>query len=321
MKAKKRNLISMTLSSTDLSYHIAAFYQFIDLPDYHKLQPILHEQCEAHDICGMILLASEGVNGTISGSKENLLSILKFLETKFGVFDYKLSKADKKPFLRLKVRLKKEIIRMGLPDLQPAKLCGKHVEAEDWNELISDDNTIVVDTRNDYEIAIGRFQDAVNPQCRKFSDFPAYVESNRDSLRGKKIAMYCTGGIRCEKASAYMLQAGFDEVYQLKGGILKYLENMPAQQSLWQGECFVFDRRVSVGHGLQVGDYGFCAGCRGAVSVADKLHPHYEQGITCPRCYHDLTEDKRRRFTERQKQMQLASKQGLSHLGSKPKKV
>ncbi len=308
----------MTLNSTDSTHHIAAFYHFVDLPNYKDLQPILQTECRALEISGMILLAKEGINGTISGTQKNLEKILEFLQTTFGKFDYKLAETDKQPFLRLKVRLKQEIIRMNLPDLNPAEVSGERVTAENWNDLISQDDVIVIDTRNEYEIAIGQFKDAVNPNCHKFSDFPEYVEKNRDALKGKKIAMYCTGGIRCEKASSYMLQEGFDEVYQLHGGILKYLETVPKQQSLWEGDCFVFDRRVAVGHGLEVGDYSYCGGCRGAVSREDLEHPHYEQGITCPRCYHDLTEDKRQRFAERQKQMQLAAKRGRIHLGSKP---
>jgi UPF0176 protein len=306
-------------------YLTAALYKFVELPNFTALQPNIHRACEEHHIKGTILLAREGINGTIAGKPDDIHAVLQFLRTnpafegKFSNLEHKESYADEHPFYRMKVKLKKEIVTMGVPSVNPNNTVGTYVKPEDWNELISDPDVILLDTRNDYEVHIGTFKGAIDPKTTTFREFPEYVAHNLDKTKHKKVAMFCTGGIRCEKASSYMLEQGFDEVYHLQGGILKYLESVPEEQSLWQGECFVFDQRVAVKHGLEVGEYDQCYACRMPLSPEEMQSPHYTAGISCPHCYSVLTEEKKKSLTERQKQVILAKKRGQAHIGEKLK--
>jgi UPF0176 protein len=303
----------------------AALYKFVELPNFAALQPNIHAACEAHHIKGTLLLAREGINGTIAGSPDDIHAILHFLRTdptfegKFADLEHKESYADEHPFYRMKVKLKKEIVTMGVPSVNPNNTVGTYVKPEDWNALISDPDVILLDTRNDYEVHIGTFKGAIDPKTTTFREFPKYVAKNLDKTKHKKVAMFCTGGIRCEKASSYMLEQGFDEVYHLQGGILKYLETVPQELSMWQGECFVFDQRVAVKHGLEVGEYDQCYACRMPLSPEELQSPHYTAGISCPHCYNSLTEEKKKSLTERQKQVILAKKRGEMHIGEKQK--
>jgi UPF0176 protein len=307
-------------------YLTAALYKFVELPNFVALQPNIHEACMAYHIKGTILLAREGINGTIAGKPDDIHAVLHFLRTdpifegKFVDLEHKESYADEHPFYRMKVKLKKEIVTMGVPSVNPNNTVGTYVKPEDWNALISDPDVILLDTRNDYEVHIGTFKGAIDPKTTTFREFPKYVAKNLDKTKHKKVAMFCTGGIRCEKASSYMLEQGFDEVYHLQGGILKYLETVPEEQSLWQGECFVFDQRVAVKHGLEVGEYDQCYACRMPLSPEELKSPHYTAGISCPHCYNSLTEEKKKSLTERQKQVILAKKRGESHIGEKHEK-
>ncbi len=302
-------------------YLTAALYKFVGLPNYAALQPNIHAACVAYHIKGTILLANEGINGTIAGLPENIHKVLNYLRTdvafegKFADLEHKESYADEHPFYRMKVKLKKEIVTMGVPSINPNNTVGTYVKPEDWNALISDPDVILLDTRNDYEVHIGTFKGAVDPKTTTFREFPEYVAQNLDKAKHKKVAMFCTGGIRCEKASSYMLEQGFDEVYHLQGGILKYLETVKEEQSLWQGECFVFDQRVAVKHGLEVGDYDQCFACRMPLSPAELASAKYTPGISCPHCYNKTSEEKKAALTERQKQVILAKKRGQAHIG------
>jgi UPF0176 protein len=299
---------------------IAALYKFVGLPDFEALrQPIL-DACLAHGIKGTLLLAHEGINGTVSGTRESIDALLAFLkqDARFIDIDHKESFEDEQPFYRMKVKLKKEIVTMGVEDIDPNETVGAYVEPKDWNALISDPDVVVVDTRNYYEFNIGTFARAMNPETESFREFPAYVAENFDPAKHKKIAMFCTGGIRCEKSTAFMKKQGFDEVYHLKGGILKYLEEVPEEQSLWRGECFVFDNRVAVNHQLEKGQYDQCHGCRHPITDEQKASPKYLKGIACPLCYDRQTPEQRARFAERQKQMELASQRHQVHIGALP---
>ena len=313
------------MSENTLKYLTAALYKFVELPNYTALQASIHAACVAHHIKGTILLAREGINGTIAGLPADIHAVLHFLRTdavfkgKFANLEHKESYADGHPFYRMKVKLKKEIVTMGVPSVNPNNTVGTYVKPEDWNALISDPNVILLDTRNDYEVHIGTFKNAADPKTATFREFPKYVAENLDKTKHKKVAMFCTGGIRCEKASSYMLEQGFDEVYHLQGGILKYLETVPESQSLWQGECFVFDQRVAVKHGLEVGDYDQCYACRVPLSPEELESPQYTPGISCPHCYDKTSEAKKAALTERQKQVILAKKRGEAHIGEKQK--
>ena len=301
----------------------AALYKFVSLPDYANLQAPILAACEQHNIKGTILLASEGINGTIAGLADDIQNILKYLHTdalfagRFADLEHKESFANEHPFYRMKVRLKKEIVTLGVAGVSPTKQVGTYVKPEDWNALISDPDVILVDTRNDYEVDIGTFKGALDPKTTTFREFPQYVANNLDKSKHKKVAMFCTGGIRCEKASSFMLEQGFEEVYHLQGGILKYLENIPEAQSLWEGECFVFDQRVAVKHGLKVGEFDQCYACRHPLSPAELQSPQYTPGISCPYCYNSLSEEKHASLTERQKQVILAKQRGEAHIGEK----
>jgi UPF0176 protein len=297
-------------------YLTAALYKFVELPDFAALQPNIHAACAAHHIKGTILLAREGINGTIAGLPVDIHAVLDYLrqDPRFADLEHKESYADTHPFYRMKVKLKKEIVTMGVPSVNPNNTVGTYVKPEDWNALISDPDVILLDTRNDYEVHIGTFKGAADPKTKTFREFPEYVAQNLDKTKHKKVAMFCTGGIRCEKASSYMLEQGFDEVYHLQGGILKYLETVPEAESLWQGECFVFDQRVAVKHGLEVGEYDQCYACRMPLSSDELKSPQYTAGISCPHCYDKTSEEKKAALTERQKQVILAKKRGKAHI-------
>ncbi|MBU2884699.1 rhodanese-related sulfurtransferase [Gilvimarinus agarilyticus] len=299
---------------------VAAMYKFVELPDYQAMREPLLAACDRFGIKGTLLLAAEGINGTVSGTREGIDQLLDYLHSdeRLADIEHKESLYQEKPFYRMKVKLKKEIVTMGVEGIDPKQIVGTYVKPQQWNELISDPDVLVVDTRNQYECAIGTFANAVDPETETFREFPAYVKDNLDPSEHKKVAMFCTGGIRCEKASAYMKEQGFDEVYHLEGGILKYLEEIPAEQSLWQGECFVFDNRVAVDHDLQRGQYDQCFGCRHPITEDEKRSEHYMKGVCCPRCYDKLTDEQKTRFAERQKQIELAKARNEAHLGAEP---
>jgi len=299
-------------------YVVAALYRFARLPQFEALREPLLDQCVSLGIRGTLLLASEGVNGTVAGTREGIDLLLAYLKAipELAQLDHKESFCDELPFYRMKVKLKKEIVTMGVEGIDPQVTVGRYVEPKDWNALITDPDVLLVDTRNDYEVEIGTFKGALDPNTTTFREFPEYVKNNLDPQKQKKVAMFCTGGIRCEKATAYMIEQGFDEVFHLKGGILKYLEEVPEAESLWQGECFVFDNRVSVNHKLEKGDYDQCHGCRFPITEQDKRDARYVAGVSCPRCHDLLTEDQRMRFSERQKQIQLAKQRQQVHIGS-----
>lgn len=291
---------------------VATLYKFVKLPDFaDKREPLL-SYCQGQGVKGTILLAEEGINGTIAGSRQAIDSVLWFLrsDSRLADLEHKESYTQTPPFERMKVRLKQEIVTLGLPEIDPNERVGTYVTPQEWNDLISDPEVTVIDTRNDYEVNIGTFQGAENPQTDSFREFPDYVRHHLDPTQHKKVALFCTGGIRCEKASSFMLAQGFAEVYHLKGGILKYLQEIPAQESLWEGECFVFDERVAVSHGLESGSYELCLCCGRPISEEDKVSPKYEQGISCAYCFDSLTHEKRARQREkwRHYQSQIANK-------------
>jgi UPF0176 protein len=296
---------------------VAAFYHFTPLDNIAEFQDDLLMLCQNENTKGTILLANEGINGTIAGNKDNVDKILSWLRSDPRLTDmqHKESWTSEHPFLRMKVKLKKEIVTLGVANINPNHEVGTYVSPEKWNELIDDPEVLLIDARNDYEVAIGTFKKAVNPETDSFRDFPAFVKNNLDPSKHKKIAMFCTGGIRCEKATSYMLQQGYEAVYHLRGGILKYLEETPEEDSLWQGECFVFDDRVSVDHQLQPGHYDLCHGCRHPITEADQQSEHYIEGVCCPYCCDTQSEEKRLSAQERQRQITLAKARGQQHLG------
>lgn len=283
---------------------VATFYKFVKLPDYREMRSPLQQLCETAGVKGTLLLALEGINGTLAGTRRGIDAVLTGLRSDVRLADLtvKESTAHYPPFERMKVKLKREIVTLGVPEVDPTEQVGTYVAPEDWNQVISDPEVLVLDTRNDYEVQIGTFKTAVNPQTQSFREFPDYVQTHLDPSQHKKVAMFCTGGIRCEKATSYLLAQGFEQVYHLQGGILKYLEAVPADESLWEGECFVFDERVAVRHGLQPGSYEMCLACGYPINAADKASSQYQPGIACPHCYDTLTEEKRTRQEERQRQ-------------------
>ncbi|MBD2568414.1 rhodanese-related sulfurtransferase [Anabaena lutea] len=283
---------------------VAALYKFISLPDFAELREPLLSFCQEHGIKGTILLAPEGINGTIAGSRQAIDAVLNFLrrDTRFTDLEHKESYTETPPFERMKVRLKREIVTLGIPEIDPNEKVGTYISPQEWNDLISDPEVTVIDTRNDYEVSIGTFKRAENPQTQIFREFPEYVNKQLDPSKHKKVALFCTGGIRCEKASSYLLSQGFNQVYHLKGGILKYLEEIPAEESLWEGECFVFDERIAVRHGLEAGSYELCFCCGHPIAEEDKTSSKYEEGISCPHCFDSLTEDKITRQQQKWKQ-------------------
>ncbi|MCL7998787.1 rhodanese-related sulfurtransferase [Brucella sp. 21LCYQ03] len=300
---------------SNLPFTVAALYCFAPLPQYESLREPLATLCCSNGIKGTLLLAAEGINGTVAGSAEAIEKLVKYITAVPGLAnpELKYSNATEMPFYRMKVRLKREIVTMGVDGIDPLKSVGTYIAPKDWNALIADDNTVVVDTRNDYEYAIGTFEGALDPNTKTFREFPEWVEQNRDKLEGKKIAMFCTGGIRCEKATAFVKGLGFDDVFHLKGGILKYLEDVPKEESMWNGECFVFDERVAIGHGLTESDIELCRACRRPITGEDKLSQFFEEGISCAGCYDERTPEDRERFAEREKQVKLAKLRGTSH--------
>src|SRR5450759_3934248 len=302
---------------------VAAVYKFVKLSDCAAMREPLLARCDALGITGTLLLAEEGINGTIAGTRSGIDQILAYLrcDPRLADLEHKESAADQPPFYRMKVKLKKEIVTMGVPGIDPTELAGQYVKPEDWNALINDPDVLLIDTRNDYEVDVGTFKGALDPRITTFREFPEYVKNNIDPQQKPRVAMFCTGGIRCEKASAYMLQQGFSEVYHLQGGILKYLENVQAEESLWQGECFVFDQRVSVGQGLAPGHYEFCLLYTSPSPRDEKTSPKYQAGVSCPNCYDSLTPEKRAAALERQKQVELARQRGETHIGTRRKKA
>ena len=311
------NQISPRPESTG-AFLVAALYHFARFERCEEFREPLQAFCDENGIKGTLLLANEGINGTVAGTDAAITDLLAYLraQPELAKLEHKESRASKMPFLRMKVRIKKEIVTMGVENIDPNRIVGTYVDPKDWNALISDPETIVIDTRNDYETAIGIFKGAVDPNTKTFREFPDWVKNNPGLHNKPKIAMYCTGGIRCEKATAFMKEQGFDEVYHLKGGILKYLEEVPAEESLWEGACFVFDERVSVVQDLKTGDHKLCRACRNPLTAEDMASPRYEAGVSCPQCYEVRSEDDRARFREREKQARLARERGQRHLGS-----
>lgn len=301
---------------------VAALYKFVTLDDYVQLREPLLQTLLANDVKGTLLLAEEGINGTVSGSREGIDAVLAWLraDPRLVDIDHKESYCAEQPFYRTKVKLKKEIVTLGVPGVDPNRRVGTYVEPRDWNALVDDPEVLMIDTRNDYEVGIGSFKGAIDPKTKSFRDFPAYIREHFDPARHRKVAMFCTGGIRCEKASSFMLQEGFPEVFHLKGGILKYLEEVPAEESRWEGECFVFDNRVTVTHDLAEGVYDQCHACRTPVSPEDMQSPHYSPGISCPHCWDSLSEKTRAGARERQKQIELARLRNEPHpIGRDPR--
>ena len=303
-------------------HKIIALYQFCEIRNPRKLQMILKKELKNLQILGTIIIGHEGINGTVSGSETNINKALKFLksDSRFSDLDIKLSFSNKAPFLRLKVKIKKEIVTMGIDNIKPATQAGKYLSYDQWNSLLNDEDTILIDTRNDYEYSIGTFKNSINPKTSNFKEFPKWVKKQKftqEVKKSKNIAMFCTGGIRCEKASSYMKNEGFKNVYHLKGGILKYLENTDIENSLWQGECFVFDDRVSVKHDLSQGDYDLCHGCRMPITEQEKLSNTYVKGVSCSHCVTSKSSEQVQRYKSRQKQINLAKAKNKSHLGPK----
>jgi UPF0176 protein len=303
----------------------AALYKFASLPDFADWREPLFDFCQAREIKGTLLLAAEGINGTVAGPEASVRALLAHLRSdpRLAHLEHKESWSTKEPFYRLKVKLKKEIVTLGVDGIDPNRMAGQYVKPEDWNQLIQDPAVVLIDTRNDYEVQVGTFEGAINPATSSFSQLPEWVVQQMQpggclapqDGKAPRVAMFCTGGIRCEKSTAFMRTQGFDEVYHLEGGILKYLETVPPEQSTWQGECFVFDERVSVGHDLQPGHFELCRSCRHPLSEADKQSPQYQAGVSCPRCHDSLSAEQRRSFTERQRQIELAQSRQERHIG------
>lgn len=305
------------MTTENTGFVVSALYKFVTIDQPEQLRAPLLQLMQRNQVRGTLILANEGINGTIAGPREGIDSVIQWLKSQpfFADLGYKESFDDKQPFMRAKVKLKKEIVTMGVEGIDPKEVVGRYVKPAEWNRLISDPEVLLIDTRNDYEIQIGSFKGAVNPKTESFREFPAYVSKHLDKDKHRKVAMFCTGGIRCEKSTAYLRQQGFDEVYHLEGGILKYLEEVPEENSLWQGQCFVFDNRVAVDHQLQKGDYALCHACRMPITAEQMSSPEYLPGICCPHCHDKLSPDQRQRFAEREKQVRLARERGEAHLG------
>lgn len=300
------------------STQVAALYRFVRLEDYENLRDPLLEFCEARGIRGTLLLADEGINGTIAGTQQAISELLAYLrrDDRLADLDCKFSYNSDRPFLRMKVKLKKEIVTMGRPGIDPNQCVGRYASPEEWNALVDDPDCLVIDTRNNYEVEIGTFKGAINPNTTSFREFPEWVEENLDPNKHKKVAMFCTGGIRCEKSTSLLVSMGFEDVWHLQGGILNYLENTPVERTRWDGECFVFDSRVSVDHHLQKGSYDQCYACRFPIDDAHKASELYVPGVSCPRCHDAHSEQQKQRFKERQKQISLAKARGEAHIGA-----
>ena len=295
---------------SEMSFTVVTFYKFVALPDYAALRSPLLQRAQAEDVKGTLLLAKEGINGTLAGSRSGINAILTQIKAdeRLADIDTKFSTASEQPFAKLKVRLKKEIVTIGLPEVSPTDQVGTYVEPHRWNQVISDPEVTVIDTRNGYEVGMGTFVGAQDPETATFREFPTYAQENLDPAKHKKVAMFCTGGIRCEKASSYLISQGFEEVYHLKGGILKYLEDVPEEESLWQGECFVFDERVAIKHGLATGSYGMCYACGHPVSEAEQRASAYESEVSCPHCIEALSPQRRDYLRERKRQRALQNR-------------
>ena len=308
---------------SDQKFLIVAYYKFVSLPDFEERREPLQSFCEEQGVKGTILLAAEGINSTMAGSPEGIEAVLDYLQSDpaVGELTVKRSYADEPPFYRMKVRLKKEIVRLGMPEINPNDQVGTYVEPEDWNELISDPDVVIVDTRNDYEYEIGTFKGAIDPKTTTFREFPEYVKKELADKKDKKVAMFCTGGIRCEKSTSLLLNEGFKDVYHLNGGILNYLEKVKPEDSLWEGECFVFDNRVTVDHKLDAGAFDMCHACRHTLSDRDKESKDYVEGVSCPHCADTLTDEQRKSAAERQKQIELSEKKGQKHIGAGAKEI
>lgn len=319
----------MTETTDQLPICVAALYKFASVKDAEKRRDALAGLCDAAGIKGTILIAREGLNGTVAGTDPAIEQVLSGIRSipGFEELEVKFSRAAAMPFHRMKVRIKPEIVTMGQPDIDPLADVGQYVAPADWNALISDPDTIVIDTRNDYETAVGTFKGAIDPDLKTFRDFPAWFRAERERLLGQgkppKVAMFCTGGIRCEKSTAFLKSEGVEEVYHLKGGILKYLETVPAEETLWEGECFVFDQRVTVGQGLALGSYQLCHACRRPLTAEDAASDLFEEGVSCPACYGERTDAQRAGYRERQRQEMKAAEAGIAHVGArlKPKKA
>ena len=302
---------------------VCALYRFVRLENFEALKEPLLTFMESNGVKGTLLLALEGINGTIAGTKESIDNVLDYIrqDPRLANISHKESFHQENPFQRTKVKLKKEIVTMGVEGIDPNNVVGTYVKPEDWNALISDPQVLLVDTRNDYEVEIGTFENAINPNTTNFREFPEYVKQNLDKNKHKKVAMFCTGGIRCEKSTAYLKEQGFEDVYHLEGGILKYLEEVPATETMWQGECFVFDGRVAVNHDLEQGQYDQCFACRYPITEEDKLSPHYIKGVSWHLCFDKVTDEQRSRFAERERQIQLAKQRGEDHIGGDMKEI
>ena len=300
------------------STQVAALYRFVRLEDFEDLRAPLLAFCEARGIRGTLLLAEEGINGTIAGTEQAISEVLAYLrsDNRLADLDCKFSYNTDRPFLRMKVKLKKEIVTMGRPGIDPNQCVGRYASPEQWNALVDDPECLVIDTRNDYEVEIGTFQGAINPNTTSFREFPEWVEENLDPSKHKKVAMFCTGGIRCEKSTSLLVSMGFEDVWHLQGGILNYLEKTPVEQTRWDGECFVFDSRVSVDHDLEKGSYDQCYACRFPIDDAQKASDLYVPGVSCPRCHDAHSDQQKERFAERQKQIALAKARGEAHIGA-----
>lgn len=296
---------------------VCALYKFVTLDDYQTMKQPLLDFMLKQEVRGTLLLAKEGINGTVAGSRAGIDALLAYLKSdpRLAELSYKESYTSNAPFMRSRVKLKREIVTMGVEGIDPKRVVGTYVKPKDWNQLISEPDVLLVDTRNDYEVQVGTFKHAVNPQTDSFREFPEYVKTHLDPQKHKKVAMFCTGGIRCEKSTAFLKEQGFEEVYHLEGGILKYLEDVPQEESMWEGECFVFDDRVTVNHQLEKGDYDQCHACRLPITEEEKLSPLYQRGVSCPHCYDKTTDEQKQRFAEREKQIQLARVRGEAHIG------
>ncbi|MEL0152258.1 MAG: rhodanese-related sulfurtransferase [Halieaceae bacterium] len=306
------------MSPDATSTEVAALYRFVRLEDYQNLRAPLLAFCDARGVRGTLLLAEEGINGTIAGTPRAISEVLAYLRSddRLADLECKFSYNTDRPFLRMKVKLKKEIVTMGRPGIDPNQSVGRYASPEQWNTLVDDPDCLVIDTRNDYEVEIGTFQGAINPNTTSFREFPEWVEENLDPSKHKKVAMFCTGGIRCEKSTSLLVSMGFEDVWHLQGGILNYLEKTPVEQTRWNGECFVFDSRVSVDHHIEKGRYDQCFACRFPIDDAQKASDLYVPGVSCPRCHDAHSEQQKRRFTERQKQISLARARGETHIGA-----
>ncbi len=305
------------------TYIVCALYKFVSLDNYEAMREPLRRFMEERSIKGTLLLASEGINGTVSASRESIDALLDYLNSdeRINPISHKESLHEEQPFYRTKVKLKKEIVTMGVEGIDPLNTVGTYVKPSEWNALISDPEVTLIDTRNDYEIDIGTFKNAINPKTDTFREFPDYVAKELDPSKHKKVAMFCTGGIRCEKSTAYLKEQGFEEVYHLEGGILQYLEDVPKDDTMWEGDCFVFDNRVAVNHDLQKSDYDQCYGCRLPITEEDKQSELYEAGVTCPRCHGTHSQDQIERFREREKQVRLAKERNEEHVGTEARLV